>query len=490
MKTWQETGRLRLSDWASPNLVLQLWLGRLFCLGGFSHAALRLSTIFLAAVSIGMFHSLLTVSGAGRRAAGLATACLAINPLFLNLSLTYMTDVPFLAVCLLALRLFSAGASVWSCGWAIAAACLIRQPGWLLSVGLAWVLSKRGSLTRDKIIVLVLPAALVLGLHALWLHGLHGPTWARLKYNMVDTLVHVLYVPLFIKDAVLRGGWCALYLGMAVLPLTLPELFLEKERGSLGRNLRELGPGNRLFWWFLLLLCAGMALWRFPSVDGLLSERGIGMATPYIRRAKSGGFLESRIFWLILGAASAASWGVLSLRFLSVREGAVRWAAAACAPLLIWVFAGSHFSDRYLMVFIPGALAAVSTMKIRRSSWLLALMLGGYSLAGTIDDHRWHQAFWNGCRALRSRGVPAESIWGLFEWIAWHNYQPEMDRLKAEKPLYRISDREWLERVLERRSGLVSFTADRPEDFEPAGELDYFSPLSMRREKVYLSLRM
>jgi dolichyl-phosphate-mannose--protein O-mannosyl transferase len=69
-------------------------LGGLFCLpDGFSYTALRLSTLLMGVAGAAAMAGCARACGLGRATAALA-ACLAFaNPLYLNLSLTVMTDI-------------------------------------------------------------------------------------------------------------------------------------------------------------------------------------------------------------------------------------------------------------------------------------------------------------------------------------------------------------------------------------------------------------
>jgi hypothetical protein len=93
-----ETGDFRPLPWSvAPSLTHVLW-GALFCLPtGFSFTALRLAT--LTAATLGLLGTYVLVRDAGRPAwLALHTALwLGLDPLYLELSYTFMTDVPFTA---------------------------------------------------------------------------------------------------------------------------------------------------------------------------------------------------------------------------------------------------------------------------------------------------------------------------------------------------------------------------------------------------------
>jgi hypothetical protein len=91
-----EDGRLEIGPTTSATLVLQaLWGAGFARLFGFSFETLRLATLVLAALALVGFALLLSELFGARRAV-LGALLLLFNPLFVNLSYSFMTDVPFL----------------------------------------------------------------------------------------------------------------------------------------------------------------------------------------------------------------------------------------------------------------------------------------------------------------------------------------------------------------------------------------------------------
>ena len=119
-------------------------LGALFCaVFGFSFAVLRASTLVLAAVGCTALYALLRELGRRPAVSLLASLTLAASPTFFLLSASFMTDVPFAAVVILALYAFVSGLqraspSQWWLGAALSiAAFLVRPLGIALPVAAA-----------------------------------------------------------------------------------------------------------------------------------------------------------------------------------------------------------------------------------------------------------------------------------------------------------------------------------------------------------------
>ena len=106
---------IHYSRWSSMPQLGQWLCARPFIeIFGESHAALRLSTIVLSLLGVLAFFDLLRQAGLAPPRAAFVSACLALNPLFFELSGTFLTDVPALAFSLVALALYGRAFSLAS----------------------------------------------------------------------------------------------------------------------------------------------------------------------------------------------------------------------------------------------------------------------------------------------------------------------------------------------------------------------------------------
>ncbi|MCC7371666.1 MAG: glycosyltransferase family 39 protein [Chloroflexi bacterium] len=96
-------GRYQRSVWIDSAFLAQAWWGAaLSWLFGFSHTTLRAGTLVLAALALVAYVGLLRTALRPWLALALALLLL-LHPLFVHLAASFMTDVPFLAIMLLAL---------------------------------------------------------------------------------------------------------------------------------------------------------------------------------------------------------------------------------------------------------------------------------------------------------------------------------------------------------------------------------------------------
>lgn len=100
-RVFAETGRIAYNGWGSPMLWPQAAYGALVIkLFGFSWRALAATGIVAAGLCAGLMYALARRCGAARFPALLATAALVLNPPFLGVAPSFMTDLPSLVLLL------------------------------------------------------------------------------------------------------------------------------------------------------------------------------------------------------------------------------------------------------------------------------------------------------------------------------------------------------------------------------------------------------
>jgi hypothetical protein len=141
-RTLAATGHIVYNGWGAAILALQLYLGAAFIkLFGFSFTTLRMSTLLVAVLTAFLLQRTLVRTGITERNATLGTLTLVLSPLYLMLSVTFMSDIFGLfaiVLCLYAcLRALHASTERSTIGWlcfAVATNVLCgtsRQIAWL-----------------------------------------------------------------------------------------------------------------------------------------------------------------------------------------------------------------------------------------------------------------------------------------------------------------------------------------------------------------------
>src|SRR5919197_991689 len=213
-----ERGQLMVPAWAACSLLLQAYWGGLFArLFGFSHGALRASTVVLGAAGVlGCYALLRELLDPGR--ALLGALLLLVNPLYVTLSYSFMSDVPFLALTFWALFCYTRAlrgtrpSSAWlAAGSALARGASLVRPAGVALARLAESLSTLGLFTLPLAVgLLAAPGGLRPGRRQRWLAG---------------ALLLMFGVGLFAHVAIFDRGW--------LLPYAKDVL---SARGFLGRD--------------------------------------------------------------------------------------------------------------------------------------------------------------------------------------------------------------------------------------------------------------
>ena len=93
-RTLANTGHIVYNGWAAPMLGWQLYIGAAFIkLFGFSFTSVRMSTLLVAMALAFLLQRTLVRANISERNATIGTLALVLSPLYLMLSVTYMTDI-------------------------------------------------------------------------------------------------------------------------------------------------------------------------------------------------------------------------------------------------------------------------------------------------------------------------------------------------------------------------------------------------------------
>lgn len=451
-----EDGALRFTDWQSMPLITHVLWGWLFAApAGFSHEALRLSTLVMGWLGVLAMYGLLRQLKAPPFTAGVGAALLLVNPLYFGLAFSFMTDVPFTAVIVAAAAAWLRAESKDSRGWLAVAtlltlwATLNRQLG--IALPMAWTvvsLLRNGPRSPRWITGALVPAAIVIGglvvyqkvLDAtLGLPSLYAFRTGELMEALGDLARgHGLRAP------VQRSLISLVYLGLFTLPLSLT-VFDALKRERLVRYLPVLGAS-------IAALLAGNDL-GLPLTENVWIDLGMGPRT-----APGAVGPASPKLWIILTTLAGLGAGFFVLALLSgARRAGLRTDRKALkalpeqiwrglrsqvprtgeVPAWAWLFlllsgviafgptsiVYGAFFDRYLLLQLPFAIALVWAAALPREArgrgrWValagLALALG-YATAATHDYLAWQRARWEGVALLEERGVPRAQIRGGFE---------------------------------------------------------------------------
>lgn len=443
-------------------LIAQVVWGALFCLlFGPSFNALRASTLVLGLAGLLALYGLLREAKASRWAAVLGCLVFALNPIYLSLAHTFMTDVPFAALTLIAAYVFvkalkNDSAAMLALGIALAcAAVLIRQVGIFLPIGFGLAYLVKNGVRGKSLLTAALPALVTAAVLVGFLH------WLKVTHRLPPYFnIQAMNSKRFL-DAGPRGWILAVleiariayvYLGLFLLPFLIPTIsrkskaLTAKQRNLntvtsvvsalvvMGTLLREhlWMPINHVNGDYVTIFGIGPLklhdIWitRIPNYP--LVPIGVWVAATFA--AVIGGAL---LLWHLMAAAqtfgkrSDESVSSFDRAFLTLMVSVTLMNLAVLVPLTAFVY-----FDRYLLcaigfTIVVVALAARSQEKVNRiclaGAVVTLLVLGAFSIAGTHDYMAWNRVRWHAASELmRAQRISPREVDAGAEFNEWNNY--------------------------------------------------------------------
>ena len=369
-----QTGRFELHPWLSANMPFQaVWGAAFTLLLGPGFASLRISTLVLSMAGLYAFFRLLRISGLTQSEAAVGVLVLWSSPLYLRFSFNFMTDVPFTALMLVSLWLYSLAWTRMGYGMmALAAAAgtaavFTRQFGVALIpalVAIAWL--RRSDRRMPGLIALALVPLILAASYQLTM-SVQAPTWAQ-QVNLRAQRALMTDWRLQSVELLWRPGVILQYLCFFTLPLAIViaiRWLRDPATRSGGRRI-YFGIAATLGVSILIALAAhkGVAL---PSVPWNLEELG-----DFSRAAR----LAFTALVLILAVPYTKSWITrisADLLKANIDVTAVLF-HATMITLLCLTLVYQQFGDEYLLVYVPWVIWTAARTDALRSRSVIALL--------------------------------------------------------------------------------------------------------------------
>jgi hypothetical protein len=422
-----EDGEFRRTTWTYVPSLTNVLVGALFALrDGPFFESLRLSTLSAGAIGLLGTYALARQAGARIGTAAFAAFVLASNPVYFDLSYTFMTDVHYAAWI------------VWGLVWLQEA---LRQPR--LPILIAGTLcAVAATLTRQAGLALPLAFAAASVLRhpksfAHWFQALFAMSVAVGAYATFQATAASspdVYNPAVIAEhmrnnfpvyhAIKHGLIALIYLGAFLLPVVWLAVRW--------REIPRIAP-------FVLLACGalavvGVAALGLPALPGINILRNLGLGS--LDLVGAGDLPRApELWWRVWSLAGAVS-GSAVLILLAPRPKELLYREPG--PLFLTLYVALHlclhlvrapFFDRYLVTVLPPLLALLlsgAPDRISRSSRALAVAtaLGwaAFAVAGTHDDLARNRAAWSLARVAEERGVDPLRVDAGFPHKGWQHF--------------------------------------------------------------------
>jgi hypothetical protein len=487
-----KAGALRLtgyeSAWSLPHIILGAVISDIF---EFSHLHLRWINIFgllLTLFATNLYLKQLNVALSHRF---IALGALVFNPVGLTLSATYMTDICFVTLWVVACFawdrwLANPRGGLWLLLGVLAStiALLDRQFGILIPLSVILIkgveiiksrkVSADRSIKNERLLTLTLAVVpLVIGYAThLWFRSLGGYQPPLIPGNPLNYLFIVI-------------GPMLVFLSLSVFPLFSLALAVPLKifKSPIFVAIALIGTICTVFCFYNNQILTGNMLSEFGFFrenEVLLGKRTIVFGTLF----------NSVLFFItVLGCFLAALYIAKFLKNSALtsevcnKEDAAGIAAKPhfgvvleTATLLYlggFILRGGF--DRYLLPVIPTLLIVLCNhLPASRPPRILAaafslILLGTLSTFLAYDYFRWNEARWSAAQGLVATGISPSSIHAGFEWNGWHNGKvspfPSPDITKY--------------------SHLVAFSSDFT-GFTEIGSIPYRSPWFKQEQKIFI----
>lgn len=449
-----QTGHFLYNGWEFAMLLSHAWWGALFIrFLGFSFTCLRLSTIPFALGAVGMCYLLVRRAGLNASSAFLITLTLGLSPLFVPLSVTYMTDIPCLFFVLASLYSLSRAGELGDGSrayiWLALGAALGfvggtgRQVVWIVPVVvlpyLTWVRRKN---RWFRISAEVAWVAVLAGINYTTSWFRHQP-YTDFQSSVFNEALLAIKKP---KSTVEISARLVLMLILVVLPAVAPLLyrsFVDTWRGPRGRKI--------LVGILLVLVLAAIAihpsLASIPWVYSTLNWEGINGSAPLLGRPivliRPIRVLVAVTVYFTACILAGELWNIRRLarragNFLSnppvtkLALAAMSLFAGVYFVLLVIRAAEIDIFDRYLLPIIPCAGAILLTWfevdnqesermkrRVMPVAWTVLAVLASYAVLSTQDFWSLARARVTATKRLEAAGVPRTAIDAGMEYDGW-----------------------------------------------------------------------
>lgn len=454
-----ETGNYHPVDWTSMSLISQVFFGALFCFPfGFSFTALHISTFVLSFFGIVSIYKICRMLNASCLLSVFISLVVMLNPIYLVLSGTFMTDIPFLSFVSMSMFFlirslkFRNFYSLLGGTFFLVLAVLCRQNALFLGVAFFISFLVKFSFGKRNIgwaIMPLLAASFFLFLYNRWLHtsGLTPALYGKQIFQLTDVIKNYSALP----RQILQNGFNAvIYVGLFLFPV----LVLAGNKVLQNKNLRIV--------FFVVLFCIAtkyivsgstISLW-----GNILVKEGLGPLTLHdgtnLKLSNISPLQD--IFWIGVTIIAVTSTSLLitlvigfflKIKLLLRHEWFVYTIFFVLASL---VYIGPllllGFFDRYLLPpFLLIAFALIPILDtINQTRRRVAISIFGcyalFSLAAVHDYIAWNEARWKIIDSFTARKIDYDNVDGGFEYNGFFFYEERM----SSESWWWVKDNEYL----------------------------------------------
>lgn len=463
VKSLLEHGRFEFLSPFAANLLLQVLWGYLFCLPDhFSFTSLRISTLVLGFTALISTYRLLKEGIKDKFIISLGVLLVLLNPLFLPLAYSFMTDIPFLAFILAGIffyiRFYETlhTRDFWLSFLLFFCAYLIRQPAILIFGMLSALLIfyRREETSRKTVICGMALYLFLAAFHELFLSRWLG--FSAASANLGNAFIRgIIYSPSTAIVLTARHLFKSLlYLGFLSIPFQ--PLIFKGIRNYLRHRVMVVSA-------IIAVTVSSLTLCvitdkYFPFGGNILMNVGIGPLLLYdVETLQMGSPLQLPIFFTILITlfsllSFVGSMVHLWVTFKNSHNFFLKLQFMVFFTVLLYMIPLLYpvFFDRYLLlpsitltILLCYSLQDSEIGRIPKiASLLLVSCFGWFTITATHDYMEFNRARNGAFQYLREQSIPLEKIDAGLEYNGWYAYGGN-SQAKPGKSAWWITDDEY-----------------------------------------------
>ncbi len=447
VKTLCDEGYLKLYNWGEMTLVGHVYWGYFFTkIFGFSFTVLRWSTLVMGLATLIGIYELCKLANISRWVTLVGVLLCMMNPIFLSLSFSFMTDVPFYCVTIWTFYFFAKALqtdkwqpilwAIFFCYWTF----LIRQLAWVFPV--VWLITvllvkKR---TLINLIKAITPLVAVFVFSLVFSYIMESNDLLQDRYNskfnlMVNNIVHV-NMSIFM-DSISYFCRSMAYLGFLLAPIHL--IYFKRYTFRTYKIWA-------IVWTVLITFFLLKTGREIPSLDNIWIDFGVG---PTTLQDHAGNFTTSpdprapKLLWQIITAIGVFSSVSLVFRIKRLVTAVFTKTKVSVIVVLAFVFTLVYLTpflivgvyDRYLLPLFPIAIVFLGTnttsqMPSKVYQYIAYGCIGLFTLFSVcaVHDHlSWNRTRWNALNEL-TETIPKNQIQGGVEYVTWNFFSEDQEK--------------------------------------------------------------
>lgn len=439
---------IQYTGWMSMTLFAQVLWGALWCkIGGFSFTILRFSTLFLSGIGVLFSYKLLRQMMENKKSAFVMTLLVLFNPIYLNLSFSFMTEVPFYTTTIIGIYYYlkflkkEDHTSLVIGTLFIIISILIRQLSLVvpLALFLIGILRYTRNKEIEKIVLYFPPFVVSIIIYFVYQkiaaeYFNAGGRYDERNKIFIDTVLSTPFS--WIITVLKRNIMGALYIVLFISPIIVSMFY------NTSKKIKVMS----IVFGSLYFIYLFHKQYIFPFLDNIIYDFGLGPATLYDSYWHFRGLEKtnklSAFFWMFLTWAISILfvflWGdtirKLCLRVLNLDDKKV-FIVFVLLGYLTLIGSIPGFDRYYLFPIILVLLLSKIDINMKIVFPIL-VPIAWFSIVGTHDYLSWNKARWKCIDYLmKDKGITSSKIDGGFEFNGWYNYN-ETDYSSGRKNLW------------------------------------------------------